>query len=108
MDNEKKKMLEDCEKSVKDMLADNSINEEVYFKFIVNIAYDYAMENSLSKATLLLQRITKEYIEKILPKQCEEDLEFAEVCFRLSKKYIDNGIISLERSYNFNKAPAEA
>jgi len=108
MDDNKKKALEECEKSVKKMLKDSSIDESVYFKFIVNIAYDYSMENTLSKSTLLLQRLSKEYIEKVLPKQCKEDEEFAIICFELSKKYVDNGIISLEKGFKFTKPPAEA
>lgn len=90
------------------MFEDKSIDEKTYFKFLINIAYDYLLENRLSRASVLIQNVSNKYIENEMIQQCEEDEEFFQVCYELAQKHLKHGIITFDKEYTLTQSPTEA
>lgn len=111
-DQTKEEMVAQTERSleaVKHMYSEGQIDEPIYFKYKINVAYDYGvLIGDLKKAEELLQQVSREYYEHYLEHQCQEDAEFTEVVYALAKAFVDSGKVNLSEKYNFHKPPALA
>lgn len=103
-----RKKLETEEEALLAMFRDSVIDRDVYGKRLISLAYQYAKANDVSRATPLLGKMSEEYYRQVMPKQMEDDPVFANEAYGLAEKLVSDGHVTLEREYQYNKAPAKA
>lgn len=109
MESDQKKRLEEIEYVIREMRLGDEIDDAVFHKNLVNIAYDYITCNIYSQANRLLRSCTEEYFREVMPVQMLADPEFCEVAYRLAKVLIDQDIVQVGRMFNFgNTKPGSA
>lgn len=107
MDNEYKKLLEQSENEIISLHENHLLTNEEFYKCIIGLAYEYAIEKSFSKCIKLLKKCDPEYFTGKMKEEMLEDEKFYKVGEILAKSLVDANIVNL-MEFNFNKAPAKA
>lgn len=91
------------------MRANGQINDAQYYKGVVCIAYEYAMNNATADAAALLAGIPEVYFKLVQPTQLVEDVAYREVARDLATILVAKGYAGLESDEaRPTQAPAKA
>ena len=91
------------------MRQNRQIDDATYFKGVVCIAYEYAVNDSLSSALALLSLIPEVYFRVAQPQQLSQDNTYWEVASELATILVAKGYAGLESDdVRPTQAPAKA
>lgn len=67
--------------------------DDVFFKCLTSLAYEYVMVEELDIGLMLLNRCGGDYFKDVQPKQMDEDEKYRELVIRLAYKLIQFGVV---------------
>lgn len=108
MTEEERQRLIEIEMSMRHHRSTEQIDEAVYGKALVALAYEYAKKGSMEEATSRLRWCGQNYREFIMPKQMREDPAFRIVAYHLAKLLVEVGIVDLTPKMPFAHKVGEA
>lgn len=96
MDQTRLEKLQKVESALTDMFSKKQIDEGVFYKGMVALALEYALEGEYEHAGVLVGRCSSEYVTEVMPQQMMSDESFGSLAYRLARLLADNGIASVE------------
>jgi hypothetical protein len=103
-----RKRLDDTYAAMRDMFSKGQIEANTYYKTLVCIAYEYAMDEELDVAVSLLDECAVGYFGAPIMEQMDADPAFLEVATVLANALVEHGVVSLAPSAESTQTPAEA
>lgn len=84
--------VEEMHAVMRDMLAKGHMPKDKYLKYVLSLAYEYAMEGELVDARTLVKECDEKYLSETLPLQMADDPVFHEVVLWVAKKLAESGV----------------
>jgi hypothetical protein len=102
------KLIQDQLVAVQQLRRDEKIDENVYHKCMVAIAYEYAVRDEGLRAAALIQTIPIEYFRNVQPQQMRDDPAFCTIAFVTAMKLVKDGFVEIGPKLVINQGPANA
>lgn len=93
MDQGAKDKLLKMEQAVKAMYMDGHLEAALYYKCLVALAYNYAVELDLTGALTLLMKCSHDYFAKVQGQQMGQDPQFYAVSVSLATLLVQLGVV---------------
>jgi len=80
-------------KVVENLKAQKVMADDVYYKCIVSLAYEYLLDGAQQEGLQQLMRVPISYYKEVQPKQMKEDHMYRDLVVLLSFKLIQLGVV---------------
>lgn len=101
MTTETRQQLESMERALKSLFDDEQITEDIYFKGLVALAYEYAAAGEINDAALKINKCTREYVAGTMFEQMLEDNLYLETAHQLAEILEQTGQFKAEPEPEF-------
>lgn len=88
--------LEEMQAALINMRANRSIDDSVYFKGLLSLAYEYAVADDLHVATHIVNECGVDYFGNAMAKQMQDDSAYRTVVYGLAQKLVEVGVVILD------------
>jgi hypothetical protein len=105
---EMQKQIDDQVAAVTRLHREGQIDDNVFHKCMVAIAYEYAVRDEPLRAAGIIQSIPVEYFREVQMKQMQEDPSYCLVAFACAQRLVADGIIHMGPKFTVNQGPASA
>lgn len=95
--NRKNSTLDRAVKDFETLHADGVIDDNLYFKCLVSLAYEYSENQELEQSARLVFTCPPEYYQSVLPIQVREDKQYRDCVIRLTYYLVKAGYIEFEK-----------
>lgn len=92
MDDELKSDLERAEAHIMGLKDKGLLPDENYYKCMVSLAYEYAIDGNMDKVKSMLAPIPADYYNTTMQQQMQDDPDFMDVASGVAQAIVDHGL----------------
>lgn len=80
-------------KMIEEMYKTKAFSDNVYYKCLVSLAYEYCMAEEDQLALVLLAKAPPEYYKVVQPQQMEADAQYRDLVILLAYRMVQMGVV---------------